>query len=86
MGRKKSTEKAADIAPKRVTAFTQAELAGTLSYFAGLLDETVDAVFLAAADEGFLTPERSAELLETQNAARIIAEAAAFQAEGSVMT
>ena len=54
---------------------TRVELELLVSFFAGLLDEHIDAIFMTAADEGFLTDRRAAAFAETQRLARLTSEA-----------
>jgi len=55
--------------------FSRAELGFMVSRLSEMLDEHIDAIFVAAADDGFLTPERIAGLIKTQRAAQSLAEA-----------
>ena len=54
---------------------TYEELELLVSFFAELLDEHIDAIFLAAADDEFLTCKRALEFADTQRIARLAAEA-----------
>jgi hypothetical protein len=68
----------------RAGEFSRAELGYMVSLVAGLLEEHIDAIWLAAADEGFLTPERIHEFLRTQTFARHLHEAFAPHTEDMV--
>ena len=65
-----------DPTAKPLCIYTPEELAEVLAYLATALDETVDAVFLARSDPGFLTHERKEDLRSLQAASRLLAEAA----------
>ena len=54
---------------------TYEELELLVSFFAELLDEHIDAIFLTAVDDEFLTGKRVLELTDTQRIARMTAEA-----------
>jgi hypothetical protein len=68
----------------RAAEFSRAELGHMVSLVAGLLEEHIDAIWLAAVDEGFLTPERIHELLRTQTFAHRLHEAFAPRLEDTV--
>jgi hypothetical protein len=68
----------------RAGDFSRAELGGLVSFLAGLLEDHIDAIWLAAVDDGFLTPERIHELLRTQTFARHLHEAFSPRLEDTV--
>jgi hypothetical protein len=64
--------------------FSRAELGFMVHRLSVILDEHIDAIWLAAADEGFLTPERIGMFTKTQRDARLLAEAFAPQEDFEV--
>jgi hypothetical protein len=66
------------------TPFSRAELGHMVSMVAGLLDEHIDAVWRAAIDDEFLTPNRISRLMKTQQFAKHLAEAFAPRVEVSL--
>jgi len=66
----------------RAGEFSRAELGYMVSLVAGLLDEHIEAVWLAAVDDGFLTPKRISKFMETQRFAHHLHEAFAPRREG----
>ena len=69
-------------APKLLAPYSNAELAEALVYFTTALDETIDAVYLAHSDPGFLTRERVDDLRLLQNTAQLVTEAVSLQFAG----
>jgi len=64
-----------DSGPALWVNLTYEELECLVSFFAGLLDEHIDAIFLTAVDDEFLTSKRAFEFADTQRIARMVAEA-----------
>jgi hypothetical protein len=71
----KVTRKAKKALSNFTNKYANEELLMSAAFLAGLLDETIDAVFIAAMDEGFLTRSRIKKLYEIQKMAKVIAEA-----------
>ncbi|MCL2853342.1 MAG: hypothetical protein FWE20_10000 [Defluviitaleaceae bacterium] len=69
-------------APKLLGHLSDDDLTEALVYFTTALDETVDAVFLANSDPGFLTRECAEDLRLLQGMAQIVTEVAALQTIG----
>jgi hypothetical protein len=66
----------------RAAEFSRAELGHMVSFAAGLPEEHIDAIWLAAVDDGFLTPEQIGKFAETQRFARHLSEAFAPHGAG----
>jgi len=59
----------------RASQFSRAELGFMVSRLAAMLDDHIDAIWLAAVDDGFLTPDRIVRFNKTQRDAQRLAEA-----------
>jgi len=60
-------------------------MAGVVEYLAHMLDNSIEAVFLAADDAGFLTQSRRDELRNNQKVARFYAGVrAGLESEGLI--
>ena len=86
MSKRKNSVNVEIVPHESVVAYTREELAAALIFFADKLDETVDAVFLAAADDEFLTRDYCAKLIEVQGMVQIAAETAALQLTEGILT
>lgn len=79
----KNKNKRAESDLKQISGFSMEKLATAVVLFTGILEETIDAIFIAQDDPGVLTPEYIDMLMSFQVIAGIVGEAAAVQVERS---